>query len=61
MQGLSSILSQFFNKFNKFKITRTRMFNFLSYGVKITLKSHFCRTRLRFNRYLRNVVVNVIS
>ena len=44
MRGLASILSLFRNEFNKFNNTRARMLRFyLSYGIKITLKSHFCR------------------
>ena len=44
MRGLSSILSLFRNKFNKFNNTRTRMLDFfLSYDIKTTLKSHFWR------------------
>ena len=33
---------------------------YLSYGVKITLKSHFCRKTLHFCHYVRNVVMDVI-
>ena len=46
MRGLPSILSLFrneFNKFNKKKSTNVRFY--LSYGIKITLKSHFCRKK----------------
>ena len=44
MQGLPSILSLFRDKFNKFNNTRERMLDSdLSYDIKITLKSHFCR------------------
>ena len=44
MRGLLSILSLFRNKFNKFNKTRARIVRFyLSYGINITLKSHFCR------------------
>ena len=39
MRGLPNILSCFRNEFNKFKNTRF----YLSYDIKITLKSHFCR------------------
>ena len=42
MRGLLSILSLFRNELNKFNKTRARMLD-LSYGIKITLKSHFCR------------------
>ena len=41
MRGLLSILSLFRNKFNKFNNTRARIY--LSYDIKITLKSHFGR------------------
>ena len=43
MRGLPSILSLFCNEFNKFNNTRARMLDSLSYDIKITLKSHFCR------------------
>ena len=44
MRGLPSILSLFRNEFNKFNNTRARMLDSnLSYDIKITLKSHFCR------------------
>ena len=38
MRGLLCILSLFRNEFNKFNNTRF----YLSYDIKITLKSHFC-------------------
>ena len=41
MLGLPSILSLFHNKFNEYKSTDVRFY--LSYEIKITLKSHFCR------------------
>ena len=42
MQGLQSILSLFHNEFNKFNIIRgTNVRFYLSYDIKITLKSHF--------------------
>ena len=42
MRGLRSILSLFRNEFNEFNNTRARMLDsFLSYNIKITLKSHF--------------------
>ena len=42
--GLLSILSLFDNEFYKFNNTRARMLDsILSYGIKITLKSHFSR------------------
>ena len=44
MRGLPSILSIFRNKFNKFnKNKSTNVRFYLSYDIKITLKSHFCR------------------
>ena len=47
MRGLLGILSLFRNEFNKFNNTRARMGTnvrfYLSYDIKITLKSHFCR------------------
>ena len=44
MRGLPSILSLFRNEFNKFNNTRAQIVRFyLSYDIKITLKSHFCR------------------
>ena len=43
MGGLPRILSLFCNKFNKFNKTKsTKVRFYLSYDVKITLKSHFC-------------------
>ena len=45
MRGLPSILSFFRNEFDKFNNTRARMLDsvrfYLSYDIKITLKSHF--------------------
>ena len=41
MQGLLSILSPFCNEFNKFNKTSTNVRFYLSYEIKITLKSHF--------------------
>ena len=45
MGGLPSILSLFPNQFNKFNNTRPQMLDsiLISYDIKITLKSHFCR------------------
>ena len=55
MRGLPSILSLFRNEFNKFNNTKGRNVRFyLSYDIKITLKSHFCH-------YVRNVVMDVIT
>ena len=39
MRGFASILSLFCNEFNKFNNTRAC----LSYAIKNTKKSHFCR------------------
>ena len=44
MRGLPSILSLFpnlFNKFNTYNSTDIRFY--LSYDIKLTIKSHFCR------------------
>ena len=47
IRGLPSILSLFCNKFNKFNNTRAQMLRFyLSYDIKITLKSHFCHKKV---------------
>ena len=46
MQGLPSILSLFSNEFEKLDNTRARMLFYLSYDIKITLKSHFCRKKV---------------
>ena len=47
MRSLPSILSLFRNEFNKFSNTIARMFDsYVSYDIKITLKSHFCRRTL---------------
>ena len=47
MRGLSSILSLFRNKFNKFNNTRARMLDSIYHNdIKITIKSHFCRKNL---------------
>ena len=44
MRGLPSISSLFHNEFIKLNSTRAGIIRFfLSYGIKITLKSHFCR------------------
>ena len=46
MRGLPSILSLFRNEFNKFNNTGARMLYvrfYLSYDIKITLKSYFVR------------------
>ena len=44
-RGLQSNLSLFLQRVYKFNNTRAQMLDsgYLSYGIKITLKSHFCR------------------
>ena len=34
---------------------------YLSYDIKINLKSHFCRKKLKSCQYVRNVVMDVIT
>ena len=34
---------------------------YLSYDIKITLKSHFCRKNVIILSYVRNVVMDVIA
>ena len=48
MRGLPSILSLFRNEFNKFNSTRacTNGIFYLSYDIKIALKSHFWRKKV---------------
>ena len=62
MRGLPSILSLFRNEFNKFNNTRARMLDPIYHMnmTKITLKSHFWRTKIRFCHYVRNVVMDVM-
>ena len=56
MRGLLSILSLFRNKFNKIQLYKSMNIRFyLSYDIKITLKSHFCNNKLQFCHYVRNV------
>ena len=43
MRGLPSILSLFRNEFNKFNNAGALIRFYLSYDIKITLKSHFWR------------------
>ena len=43
MRGLLSILSHFRNEFNIIKKQEHNVRFYLSYDIKITLKSHFCR------------------
>ena len=45
MQGLWSILSLSRNQFNKFNKSMNVTF-YLSYDIKITLESHFCRKNI---------------
>ena len=52
MRGLSSILSLFRNKFNKFINTGAQMLVFyFSYDIKIVLKSYFWRENIRVLPY----------
>ena len=47
MRGLPSTLSLFRSELNKFNNTRAWMLDsILSYDIKITLKSHFCRKNI---------------
>ena len=59
MRSLPSILSLFRNEFHKYKSTDVRFY--LSYDIKMSLKSHFCRKALQFCHYVRNVVMDVIT
>ena len=43
--GKEISLSLFRYKFNKFNKTSTNVRFYLSYDIKITLKSHFCRKK----------------
>ena len=62
MQGLSSILSFFRNKFNKFNNTRARMLDSTYHNdIKITLKSHFCRKNVIILHYVRSFVMDVLT
>ena len=61
MRGLQSILSLFRNEFNKFNKTDTNNRFYLSYDIKITLKSHFLRKKLKYCHYVRNGIMDVIS
>ena len=62
MLGLSSILSIFRNEFNKFYNIRARMLDSIYHNdIKNTLKSHFwCKAVIIF-RYIRSVVIDVIT
>ena len=48
MRGLSSILPLFPNGFNKFNNIRAQLLDFLSYDMKITLKSPFLCNKVIF-------------
>ena len=62
IRGLPSILSLFRNEFNKFnKKISTNVRFYLSYDIKITLKSHSAVKMLKFCHYARNVVMDVIK
>ena len=57
MRGLSSILSIFRNKFDKFNNIGARMLDFLSYEIKIILKilkSYFGVKQVRMLPYMRD-------
>ena len=54
MRGLQSILSLFHNEFNKFNNTRAQMLDsrfYLSYDIKIILKSYFWGENVRVLPY----------
>ena len=65
MRGLPSILSLFRNKFNKFNNTRlvksTNVRFYLSFDIKITLRSLFCCKNVIILYFVRNVVMDVIT
>ena len=46
IRGLPSILSLCRNEFNKVKYKSTNVRLYLSYGIKITLKSLFCNKKV---------------
>ena len=50
------------SKFNKFKKNMSMNVTFyLSYGIKITLKSHFCRKDVILYQHVRNILMDVIT
>ena len=51
MRGLPSILSLIRNEFNKFKIRSTNVKFYLSYDIKIILKSYFWLENVRVLQY----------
>ena len=61
MRGLPSILSLLRNELNNINNTGARMLDYLSYDIKITFKSYFCRKILYFSHYFPNVVKDVIT
>ena len=62
MRGLSSILSLFRNKFNKFNSTGARMLDSIYHMTfKILKKSHFSRENVNISSLLRNVIMDVIT
>ena len=60
VRGLPSILSLFRNEINKFNNTRARMLDSI-YHMTNTLKSHFWRKNVIICRYVRNVVMDVLT
>ena len=62
MQGLSSILSLFRNKFNKFNNTRTRKLGSIYHMTLQLIKNHiFCVKTSRFCHLLYNAIMDVIT
>ena len=61
MRGLSSILSLFRNKFNKFNNTGARMLDFIYYMTLKTLKNRIFGVKMsRFSPLLRNDIMDII-
>ena len=63
MQGLPSILSVFHKEFNQFNNTGALDYVrfYLSYGIKITLKAHFCVKMFKFCHYACKIVMDKIK
>ena len=58
MRGLSSILSPFRSKFDKFNNTRAQMFDSVNHVTIKLLKKHIlCVKMLRFCHYIHNIVM----
>ena len=51
------VLFGLLNELGKFNNTRAR----ISYGIRITLKSHFCSKKVTICHYERSVVMGVIA